>query len=449
MNIKDFITCTFQGDEIKYVAEITDVQSDSFDCRFVHSGKNYTFDNHSFVVMETNGEFPKGTPLTSYQLYTNSSGDLFLLCFVAVTFDDNNRYLGVLNYLEPDKSITFLHSGSIYTFNEDNVIVSKTAGAYEVGGKIKGMELYTLTDDVQLSTPDTNSQTLSKRMEAIKTIVPTGEGEITYVDGKIFGSVLASNFDVNSSTLKVEYHKGLEQLSNALALSNDAKAIIIGRASQTGEESWNKPLSEQRAEGILKFLTEVNGVDKNKIIDAIGAGSEYPLIDSRGIEEQLNRSVQIFFFIPVDIPPPPPPPPAKPADVGSMDWEIQLLPNLTLSDVIAGTFLAGKIRNGATKEEKTGAYIGGGIGASLKYTPKTGGVSNDWVAFTTDNYYTIDDFDGTLCRYSTLGAGFLIGYSRSYISFPNLGANSIDVGGFELGSFGAGGSTTAGIWKFT
>jgi hypothetical protein len=134
--------------------------------------------------------------------------------------------------------------------------------------------------------------------------------------------------------------------------------------------------------------------------------------------------------------------------VGSKEWEIQIMPNLTVGAAIAGTFLAGKIRNSTTKEERTGAYVGGGLGASLKYMPKTGGVSDDWIEFSTDDYYTLDDFDGTLCRYTTAGAGFLVGYSVSYISFPNLGANSISVGGFELGSFGAGGSTTAGVWKF-
>lgn len=447
MKVNDFITCNFQGDNKKYVAEITNVRNDSFDCRFVHSGKHYTFDSHSFTVLETDGGFPGGTPLTFYQLFTSSAGAFLPPCFVVVKFADNNRYLGLLNSVVPNRNVTFLHSGSIYTFSQDNVIVSTVLGAYKAGQKIQGMELYIPGAEVRLA-PGAQSQTLSQRMGAIKTIVPTGEGEIKYVDGKILGSVLISNFDINSATLKVEYHKGLEQLSNALNASNGAKAIIIGRASQTGTETWNKSLSEQRAESVLNFLTGVNGVDKNKFIDTIGAGSEFPLKDNRGIEEQINRSTQIFFFIPIVIPPPPPPPPPKPAAVGSKEWEIQIMPNLTVGAAIAGTFLAGKIRNSTTKEERAGAYVGGGLGASLKYMPKTGGVSDDWIEFSTDDYYTLDDFDGTLCRYTTAGAGFLVGYSVSYISFPNLGANSISVGGFELGSFGAGGSTTAGVWKF-
>jgi outer membrane protein OmpA-like peptidoglycan-associated protein len=446
MKTEDFIFCTFQGDGKKYVAEITKVQDDTFECRFVHSGKNYTFDSHSFMVLETNGLFPRGTPLTFYQLFTKGSGDLFPFCFVGVTFDDNLPYLGVLNYLVPDKSVTFLHSGNIYTFNADNVITSKTGGIYDIGRKIKKMELYQAGQEVQLV--PVSSTSLSQRMAAVKSIVPTGEGEITYVDGKILGSVLISNFDINSPNLKVEFHKGLEQLSDALNSSADSKAIIIGRASQTGAESWNKPLSEQRAEIVFDYLTEVNKVDKGKVIDKIGAGSEFPLKDNRGIEEQINRSVQIFFFIPMVIPPPPPPPPPKPADVGSKEWEILISPNISVGAAIAGTFLTGKIRNKVTKEERAGAYVGGGLGASLKYMPKVGGVSDDWNSFTTNDFYTLDDFDGTLCRYTTAGAGFLIGYSVSYISFPMLGANSISVGGFELGSFGAGGSTTAGIWKF-
>jgi outer membrane protein OmpA-like peptidoglycan-associated protein len=444
MKTEDFIQCTFQGDSKKYVADIINVQTDSFDCRFVHSGKQYTFDSHSFTVLETNGGFPRGTPLTWYQIFTPDSGDFTPFCFVVVTFGDNIRYLGVLNYLTPDRNVTFLHSGNMYTFNNDDEVVSKTGGIYNIGHKINGIELYVAGDEVQLA----GHTSLSTRMSAIKQIVPTGEGEITYVDGKIFGSVLISNFDINNPALKVEFHKGLEQLSNALNSSPGAKAIIIGRASQTGSENWNKPLSEQRAQSVFDFLTDVNGVVKNKIIDTIGAGSEFPLKDNRGIEEQINRSVEIFFFIPMVLPPPPPPPVIKPADIGSKDWSIQISPNVTVGAAIAGTFLAGKLRNNVTKEERTGAYVGGGLGASLKFMPKASGAGGDWVDFSTDEFYTLDDFDGTLCRYTTAGAGFFVGYSISYISFPLMGANSISVGGIEWASFGAGGSTTAGIWKF-
>ena len=442
METGDFIQCTFQGDTKKYVADITDVQANSFDCRFVHSGKQYTFDSHSFTVLETNGGFPRGTPLTWYQLFTPGTGDLTLLGFVVVTFRDNIRYLGVLNYLTPDRSVTFLHSGNIYTFNDNDEVASKTGGIYNIGDHIEGMDPYIAGSEVQLA----GHTSLSTRMNAVRQIVPTGEGEIAYVDGKILGSVLISNFDINNPALKVEFHKGLEQLGNALNSSPDAKIIIIGRASQTGSENWNKPLSEQRAQSVSDFLTDVNGVDKNKIIDTIGAGSEYPLKDNRGIEEQINRSVQIFFFIPMVVPPPPPPPLPKPQ--GSKDWSVQISPNVTVGAAIAGTFLAGKLRNNVTKEERTGAYVGGGLGASLKYMPKASGAGGDWVDFSTDDFYTLDDFDGTLCRYTTIGAGFFVGYSVSYISFPLLGANSISVGGIEWASFGAGGSTTAGVWKF-
>ena len=80
--------------------------------------------------------------------------------------------------------------------------------------------------------------------------------------------------------------------------------------------------------------------------------------------------------------------------------------------------------------------------------PKVSGVGGDWVDFSTDDFFTLDDFDGTFCRYTTAGASLFVGYSLSYISFPVMGANTISVGGVEWGSFGLGGTTTEGIWKF-
>jgi outer membrane protein OmpA-like peptidoglycan-associated protein len=453
MKPNDFIICTFTGDpKTKYVARISKVNTDSFDCRFVHSGKEYTFDSHSFSVLKTNGGFPKGTPLTSYKLFSLSSGTLFQFCYVVVTFADNNQYLGVLTTVSPERTVVFLHSGSTYRFSSSNEILSST-GAYKAGSSIKGMELYNAGTLVELApldiSVDNTPPGLSKRMGAVKSIVPTGSGEVVYTAGSLLGSVMISNFDINSPTLKVEYHIGLDQLANAMNASAGAKALIIGRASQTGKEDWNLPLSERRADAVLEYLTSIGSVASSKFIDSIGAGSYFPLKDNKGIEEQINRSVQIFFHIPMVIPPPPPPPAPKPADIGSRNWAIKTDPTVTMGAAIAGTFLVGTIKNMTTGEEKSGFYIGGGLGISTPYMPKAGGVGGDWTSFTTDDYYTLDDFDGTLCRYTTIGAGFFIGYSVSYISFPNLGANSIDVGGFEIASFGAGGTTTVGVWKFS
>ena len=306
-------------------------------------------------MLKTNGGFPKGTPLTSYKLFSLSSGTLFQFCYVVVTFADNNQYLGVLTTVSPDRTVVFLHSGSTYRFSSSNQILSST-GAYKAGSNIKGIEQFTAGNLVELAptdiSPDDTPPGLSKRMGAVKSIVPTGSGEVIYTAGNLLGSVMISNFDINSPTLKVEYHKGLDQLANALNGSAGAKALIIGRASQTGKEDWNLPLSERRADAVLEYLTSIGSVASSKFIDSIGAGSYFPLKDNKGIEEQINRSVQIFFYIPMVIPPPPPPPAPKPADIGPRTWATTTDPTVTMRAAIAGTFTVAPLKNTTTGEAK-------------------------------------------------------------------------------------------------
>jgi hypothetical protein len=71
----------------------------------------------------------------------------------------------------------------------------------------------------------------------------------------------------------------------------------------------------------------------------------------------------------------------------------------------------------------------------------------DWVDFTTSYSNTIEDFDGALCRLTSLGYAMGLlgtqGYGFTYLSYPML-APAIDVSGPSQDT-GFGGGTTAGI----
>ncbi len=115
---------------------------------------------------------------------------------------------------------------------------------------------------------------------------------------------------------------------------------------------------------------------------------------------------------------------------------------------VGGAFAIGQIKNRLTGQKASGGFVGGGIGVGLQ-TPGADPGWSDWTNFRTDQKITFDHFDGTLARLTTAGAGFLIGYSFAYLSFPMYGANSISVGGFNLGSVGADASSNVGKWEFS
>ncbi len=113
---------------------------------------------------------------------------------------------------------------------------------------------------------------------------------------------------------------------------------------------------------------------------------------------------------------------------------------------LGGVFALGELKNRLTHQRADGSFQGGGPGLGAS-TPGADPGWGDWVDFRADAAYTFEDFDGTLARLTTVGAGFLIGYTKAYLSFPMMGANSISVGGWNLGAVGADASTNVGTWN--
>lgn len=141
--------------------------------------------------------------------------------------------------------------------------------------------------------------------------------------------------------------------------------------------------------------------------------------------------------------------PEKCQDNATYDWAIKLIIGGGAGHAGLGVaFAFGEIKNRKTRQKATGAFTGGGIGVGVQ-TPGVDPGWSDWTNFRTNQRVTFDHFDGTLCRLTTAGAGFLVGGSLAYISFPWYGANSIFVGGFNVASIGADAGTNIGRWDFT
>lgn len=296
---------------------------------------------------------------------------------------------------------------------------------------------------VALGNPDAEA----RRARARRT-VPTGPGfaVVTTDDDEqlLTGRVVVANFDVNSAELKPEMRSALADVAQVLNSSPHALAYVEGRASQTGPDQVNEELSGLRAEAAAQELLRL-GVDASKIIEVFGLGAADPLVDHRGHEEPLNRSITVHYQIPLPVRVKTQPPPARPQ--GTTHWSVRVV--LSGSAGHAGIGGAGalvELKNRDTGQKRQGYFIGGGIGVGLQ-SPGADPGWGDWEDFETDRRVTFDDFDGTLSRLTMAGAGVaLLGYTLAYLSFPTLGANSIPVGGWNMGAVGADASTNVGYF---
>lgn len=256
-------------------------------------------------------------------------------------------------------------------------------------------------------------------------------------------NVLFANFAVNSTALTKEHEAGLKHLVAMLKSAKGSKVITIeGRASQTGPETNNIDLSFGRGKAVREYLVKA-GADS--IGPVAGYGSRDPLKGGKGKEIDVNRSALARIKLATTQKPKRKPRAvSKPKPKGSNYWAIKL--SLTGSGGhagIGGAFAIGKLKNQISGIVHQVSFQGGGIGVGLQ-TPGADPGWGDWSYFKTDSQYTFEDFDGTLARLTMAGAGFLVGYAAVILSLPNLGANQIDCGGWNLGSVGADASSNVG-----
>lgn len=133
---------------------------------------------------------------------------------------------------------------------------------------------------------------LKKQLLEILELIRTGKADLT--KGKIPFSVLVSNFAVNQSTLSDEQLDTIISVAE-ICLNSDFIEIetILGRASQTGEETNNESLSDARAKAVKRELSHL-GIYPPPSVEALG--STQALHDMAGLEIGENRSAEIRLW---------------------------------------------------------------------------------------------------------------------------------------------------------
>jgi outer membrane protein OmpA-like peptidoglycan-associated protein len=101
-------------------------------------------------------------------------------------------------------------------------------------------------------------------------------------------------FEYNRATLKSGAQLNLSRLVSFLRSHPEQNILIEGHTDNTGSESYNQKLSEQRAQAVQNFLVS-NGINPQRIM-AQGFGEGYPVAsNSSEAGRQQNRRVEIIF----------------------------------------------------------------------------------------------------------------------------------------------------------
>lgn len=167
--------------------------------------------------------------------------------------------------------------GGAIGHRSDNTVVGAIIGATVGGaaGALIGREM------------DKQAEELKKDLEGA-TVERVGEGIlITFESGLVF--------DFDSYGIREDTKANLTKLSETLKKYDDTNILIEGHTDNTGEDTYNQKLSENRADAVESFLV-TQGV-KDSRVTTKGYGESQPL-DSNDSEagRQKNRRVEVAIY---------------------------------------------------------------------------------------------------------------------------------------------------------
>lgn len=101
-------------------------------------------------------------------------------------------------------------------------------------------------------------------------------------------------FATNSSTLNQVSKTSLSQFASSLKANPDTDVQIYGHTDSSGNDKINIPLSEQRAQSVLGYLSS-QGVSGSRMVSE-GMGSSQPVADNATqAGKAQNRRVEVYI----------------------------------------------------------------------------------------------------------------------------------------------------------
>jgi outer membrane protein OmpA-like peptidoglycan-associated protein len=103
-------------------------------------------------------------------------------------------------------------------------------------------------------------------------------------------------FATNKAELNNSSKTSLAKFSSVLKKNSDCHVDIYGHTDSTGNDGINVPLSNNRAQSVVNYLTQC-GVSTSQIQNVAGKGSSEPVADNAtATGRQQNRRVEVYLY---------------------------------------------------------------------------------------------------------------------------------------------------------
>jgi len=109
-------------------------------------------------------------------------------------------------------------------------------------------------------------------------------------------------FGFNKSNLTDDAKQDLDQLAQSLSGSKKYAIEVQGFTDTTGDPNYNYELSDRRAEGVVRYLTEKHQIPVYRV-NRIGLGKDAPVqADNRREARKLSRRVEVKVYTVPELP---------------------------------------------------------------------------------------------------------------------------------------------------
>jgi OmpA-OmpF porin, OOP family len=114
-------------------------------------------------------------------------------------------------------------------------------------------------------------------------------------------AILDIQFEINQDEIQREAKENLAALSAFMKKFPDTSAVIEGHTDDVGSDDYNLQLSQRRAESVVDYLVNSNGIAASRL-SAVGYGESRPLVSNATEEgKRQNRRVDAVIACVTDV----------------------------------------------------------------------------------------------------------------------------------------------------
>lgn len=144
---------------------------------------------------------------------------------------------------------------------------------------------------------ETADQADERAIEALDGVDRTNERIEAFDRFQEAGQVTV-NFGFDSAEISTEAARQLDEIAGLISTQPGYLLEVRGFASSDGNDEYNRRLSQQRAEAVVRYLVERHGIPMRRIVMPFGFGEMNPVADNSDRSgRQENRRVEIRVLV--------------------------------------------------------------------------------------------------------------------------------------------------------